>query len=299
MLLAWLTLIGAAIGVRERTHFTLHVLRLRQPHGQAIIDRVHYVLVAVIGALASWYGVKLCLLNRTLVTPGLRSTCRCSTPRRAVGGALLVVYALSMIVIAAAARSDSCHWKAAPTMLLLLVAAIFVVLILFSMPIVFALGVVGVAGLFIGGYDMQVLLLEHGVGLAELGAARHPRLRLRRRPDGEMRHEPRAGRLRPRPGRLGQGRARHVGDRGRLLLLRHLRLEDGRGLGARLDPDAAAHQGRLQARGLGLADRRRHGDGHAGAARHLHDRDRPGHQHLGGGAVPRAASCRPPPSWSA
>ena len=38
---------------------------------------------------------------------------------------------------------------------------------------------------------------------------------------------------------------------------------------------------------FGLADRRRHGDGHAGAARHLHDRDRPGHQHLGGGAVPR------------
>jgi len=42
-------------------------------------------------------------------------------------------------------------------MLLLIVAAIFVVLILFSMPIVFALGVAGVAGLWIGGYDMQML----------------------------------------------------------------------------------------------------------------------------------------------
>jgi len=42
-------------------------------------------------------------------------------------------------------------------MLLLLVAALFVVLILFSMPIVFALGVAGVAGLFFGGYDLQVL----------------------------------------------------------------------------------------------------------------------------------------------
>src|SRR5579862_2010197 len=41
-------------------------------------------------------------------------------------------------------------------MLLVLVAAIFVVLILFSMPIVFALGVAGVAGLLIGGYDLQV-----------------------------------------------------------------------------------------------------------------------------------------------
>jgi C4-dicarboxylate transporter DctM subunit len=42
-------------------------------------------------------------------------------------------------------------------MILLLVAAIFIVLIIFSMPIVFALGVAGVAGLWIGGYDMQML----------------------------------------------------------------------------------------------------------------------------------------------
>ena len=42
-------------------------------------------------------------------------------------------------------------------MLLLFVGAIFVVLILLSMPIVFALAVSGVAGLLIGGYDMQVL----------------------------------------------------------------------------------------------------------------------------------------------
>jgi C4-dicarboxylate transporter DctM subunit len=42
-------------------------------------------------------------------------------------------------------------------MLLLLVAAIFIVLIVFSMPIVFALGVSAVVGLWVGGYDMQVL----------------------------------------------------------------------------------------------------------------------------------------------
>src|SRR5689334_12003255 len=42
-------------------------------------------------------------------------------------------------------------------MLLLLVAAIFIVLIVFSMPIVFALGVAAVAGLVIGGYDLQVV----------------------------------------------------------------------------------------------------------------------------------------------
>ena len=42
-------------------------------------------------------------------------------------------------------------------MILLFVAVVFVILIVFSMPIVFALGVSGVAGLLVGGYDMQVL----------------------------------------------------------------------------------------------------------------------------------------------
>src|SRR5712672_3337906 len=42
-------------------------------------------------------------------------------------------------------------------MLLATVAAVFVALILLSMPIVFALGVAGIAGLWIGGYPMQQL----------------------------------------------------------------------------------------------------------------------------------------------
>ena len=97
MLLAWLTLIGAAIGVRERNHFTLHVLHF-SPAGQAIIDRVHYALVAILGAIAAWYGVRLCILNHTLVTPGLSINLSLLYASAAVGGALLVVYALSMIV---------------------------------------------------------------------------------------------------------------------------------------------------------------------------------------------------------
>jgi TRAP-type C4-dicarboxylate transport system permease small subunit len=96
MLLAWLTLIGAAIGVRERSHFTLHVLRF-SPAGQTIIDRVHYALVAVIGAIAAWYGVRLCILNHTLVTPGLEINLSLLYASVVAGGALLVIYALSMI----------------------------------------------------------------------------------------------------------------------------------------------------------------------------------------------------------
>ena len=108
MLLAWLTLIGAAIGVRERSHFTLHVLRF-SPAGQTIIDRVHYALVAVIGAIAAWYGVKLCLLNHTLVTPGLEINLAVLYASCVVGGVLLVVYAISMIVSPPPIDPDAVH----------------------------------------------------------------------------------------------------------------------------------------------------------------------------------------------
>src|SRR3954466_12769517 len=49
-------------------------------------------------------------------------------------------------------------------MMLAAVAVIFVGLILISMPIVFALGVAGVAGLWIGGYPMQQLASALGSG---------------------------------------------------------------------------------------------------------------------------------------
>ena len=97
MLLAWLTLIGAAIGVRERTHFTLHILRF-SPGTRRWVDRVHYALIAIVGGISAWYGVKLCLLNRTLVTPGLEINLAVLYASVVVGGVLLMIYAVSMIV---------------------------------------------------------------------------------------------------------------------------------------------------------------------------------------------------------
>src|SRR3954466_2240020 len=55
--LPWLTPIGAAIGIRQRAHFTLHVFTQRcSPSVQAWIERFHHVLIAGIGALTAWYG---------------------------------------------------------------------------------------------------------------------------------------------------------------------------------------------------------------------------------------------------
>ena len=97
MMLAWLTLVGAAIGLRERTHFTLHILHL-SPGARAFVNRIHHTLIAIFGGVAAWYGVKLCLLNRTLATPGLEINLAVLYASVVVGGGLLVVYAISMIV---------------------------------------------------------------------------------------------------------------------------------------------------------------------------------------------------------
>ena len=110
MMLAWLTLIGAAIGVRERSHFTLHVLTHNwSVKAQSTVERIHHVLIAGIGAIAAWYGVKLCLLNRTLVTPGIEINLAVLYASCVVGGVLLVIYALSMIVSPPPIDPDAVH----------------------------------------------------------------------------------------------------------------------------------------------------------------------------------------------
>jgi TRAP-type C4-dicarboxylate transport system permease small subunit len=110
MMLAWLTLLGAAIGVRERAHFTLHVFIQRlSPAAQVWIERGHHVLIALVGGIAAWYGVKLCLLNRTLTTPGLEINLAVLYASSVVGGVLLVVYAVSMIVAPPPRAPDALH----------------------------------------------------------------------------------------------------------------------------------------------------------------------------------------------
>jgi TRAP-type C4-dicarboxylate transport system permease small subunit len=97
--LAWLTLIGAAIGIRQRAHFTLHVFTHRfSPAVQSWIERFHHGLIAGIGVLAAWYGYRLCVLNFTTRTPGLELNLAWLYASAVVGGILIVVYALSMIV---------------------------------------------------------------------------------------------------------------------------------------------------------------------------------------------------------
>ena len=108
MLLAYLTLIGAAIGVRERAHFTLHVLKFK-PRGRLLIDRIHFTLVAIVGLLVAWFGVRLCILNSTLTTPGLEINLAVLYGSAVIGGVLLAIYAISMIVAPSRLGADPLH----------------------------------------------------------------------------------------------------------------------------------------------------------------------------------------------
>jgi TRAP-type C4-dicarboxylate transport system permease small subunit len=99
MSLAWLTLIGAGIGVYQRSHFTLHVFVHKfSPAAQLWINRFNHVLIIGVGLLTAWYGYQLCLLNATLRTPGLELNLAWLYASAVVGGVLIAVYGLAMII---------------------------------------------------------------------------------------------------------------------------------------------------------------------------------------------------------
>ena len=108
--LAWLTLIGAAIGIQSRSHFSLSVFVHRLPETtQLWIHRFNHVLIAGVGLLVAWYGWKLCLLNRTLRTPGLEISLAWLYASAVVGGILIALYGLAMM-ISPLPEGESQHW---------------------------------------------------------------------------------------------------------------------------------------------------------------------------------------------
>jgi TRAP-type C4-dicarboxylate transport system permease small subunit len=110
MALAWLTLIGAAIGIRSRSHFTLHVLTPRMsPAVQRGIEIFNHLMIAGLGLLAAYYAVNLCRINWTLKTPGLEISMALLYASAVVGGLLIAVYALSMIIAPPPHDPDALH----------------------------------------------------------------------------------------------------------------------------------------------------------------------------------------------
>jgi len=110
MALAWLTLIGSAIGIRSRSHFTLHFITpLLSRSVQRSLDILNHLLIAGVGALAAWYAWGLCKLNWTLTTAGLEISLAFLYASALVGGVLIVIYALSMIVAPPPRDANAIH----------------------------------------------------------------------------------------------------------------------------------------------------------------------------------------------
>ena len=95
--LAWLTAIGAAVAIIERTHFALAVLTHRMSQrAQHVIGRINHVGIAGFGALAAIYGFNLSATNAVLTTPGLEINLAWLYASSVVGGSMIAIYGLGV-----------------------------------------------------------------------------------------------------------------------------------------------------------------------------------------------------------
>ena len=95
--LTWLTMIGAAIGIADRIHFTLHVLTHHLPVPvRRVIYVINHLLIAGFGALAAWFGTRLAISNSVLTSPALQINLGWVYAAVGVGGGLIAIYGLGL-----------------------------------------------------------------------------------------------------------------------------------------------------------------------------------------------------------
>jgi TRAP-type C4-dicarboxylate transport system permease small subunit len=96
--LAWLTFIGAAIGIRRGVHFSIQMVTDRfPPRLRLAVFTVHYVLIAVFGVLVAVFGWQVAELNSMSPSPALGLNLRWLYLSSVVGGVLMVIYSLASI----------------------------------------------------------------------------------------------------------------------------------------------------------------------------------------------------------
>jgi TRAP-type C4-dicarboxylate transport system permease small subunit len=95
--LTWLTMVGAAIGIADRIHFTLHVLTHHLSiRTQRAIYVINHLLIAGFGGLAAWFGTKLAVTNSALTSPALQINLGWVYAAVSAGGALIFIYGLGL-----------------------------------------------------------------------------------------------------------------------------------------------------------------------------------------------------------
>lgn len=97
--LAWLTFIGAAIGIRRGTHFAVHIVTDRFPPAlRRAVSLGHYALLIGFGALLAIYGWQVSELNSQSFSPALDLNLRWLYLSSVVGGVLMMIYSVAAAV---------------------------------------------------------------------------------------------------------------------------------------------------------------------------------------------------------
>ena len=96
--LAWMTFIGAAIGIRRGVHFSVQIVTDRfAPGARLAVFTAHYLLIAGFGAVVALYGWRVAELNSLSASPALNLNLRWLYLSAVVGGVLIVIYSLASI----------------------------------------------------------------------------------------------------------------------------------------------------------------------------------------------------------
>ena len=104
--LAWLTFIGAALGVRQGIHFAVHIVINRFPPGlRMAVVVAQCLLIVAFGALVAVFGWQVAELNSQSYSPALDLNLRWLYLSAVAGGVLTVIYSLSGLVDSVRARA--------------------------------------------------------------------------------------------------------------------------------------------------------------------------------------------------
>ena len=102
--LAWMAMIGGAVGIRERAHFTLHLGVERLPaRAQRTIAVANALLITGFGCLVAWHGWGLAMLNTQLESPALELNLAWLYGSVVVGGVLIALSGVRLVRDASAA----------------------------------------------------------------------------------------------------------------------------------------------------------------------------------------------------
>src|SRR3954452_4877035 len=98
--LAWLTMLGAGIGLAGRAHLPLRLLTHHLPlRLQRIIHVLNHAIIVGFGLLIAWYGGRLVETNITLISPGLQISLAWLYASAMIGGLLIALYGFAMAII--------------------------------------------------------------------------------------------------------------------------------------------------------------------------------------------------------